>query len=173
MHRVTPHYFVVIFCIEYIHPLSPECATVFANLCNSITRQPIELESSSNPLRIQQVFWLSSKKKIFVLDLGFSWGKVESGGYLCVFFSCLYLALVANPLRHFLVQVVLETRPKSASLETFNGFLAFLEPKLWIKNKNSGKFGVDNIHFLNGHYSPADWARELSKPALNGESLVV
>ena len=37
-------------------PLSPACATFFANVCNAITRQPIELESCSNHLRIQQVF---------------------------------------------------------------------------------------------------------------------
>jgi len=37
-------------------PLSPACATFFAKLCNPITCQPLELESCSNPLRIQQVF---------------------------------------------------------------------------------------------------------------------
>jgi len=40
------------------YPLSPACATIFAKVCNAITRQPIELESCSNHLRIQQVFWL-------------------------------------------------------------------------------------------------------------------
>jgi len=35
---------------------SPACATFFAKVCNTITRQPIELESCSNPLRIQEVF---------------------------------------------------------------------------------------------------------------------
>jgi len=35
--------------------LSPACTTFLVKLCNPITRQAIELESSSNPLRIQQV----------------------------------------------------------------------------------------------------------------------
>jgi len=33
--------------------------------------------------------------------------------------------------------------------------------------------GVEYTPFLNGHHSPADRARELFKPALNGEKLVV
>ena len=139
MHRVTPRYFVVIFRIEYIQPLSPECATVFANLCNSITRQPIELESCSNPLRIQQVFWLSSKKKFFVLDLGFSGGKVESWGVYAFFFGCLYLALVANPLRHFLVQVGLETRPKSAFYRAFSWLSSIFGAKIMDKKTKIGE----------------------------------
>jgi len=36
-------------------PLSPAFATFLVELCNPITRQAIELESCSNPLRIQQV----------------------------------------------------------------------------------------------------------------------
>ena len=35
--------------------LSPACATFLVELCNPITRQAIELQSCSNPLRIQQV----------------------------------------------------------------------------------------------------------------------
>ena len=34
---------------------SSACATFLVELCNHITRQAIELESCSNPLRIQQV----------------------------------------------------------------------------------------------------------------------
>jgi len=33
--------------------------------------------------------------------------------------------------------------------------------------------GVENIPFLNNHYSPADRARELFKSVVNGERLVV
>jgi len=39
-----------------------------------------------------------------------------------------------QPNRPFLALVFLETRPKSASLEPLNGFLAYLEPKLWLEN---------------------------------------
>jgi len=38
-----------------LSPFSPAKTTCHAELCNPITRQAIELESSSNPLRIQQV----------------------------------------------------------------------------------------------------------------------
>jgi len=74
-----------------------------AELCNTITRQAIELESCSNPLRIQQVFWFKLKKMLLVLGLGFSMGNVIMGecfslpGLVC-------LALGANPTSHFLVQ---------------------------------------------------------------------
>jgi len=37
------------------YPFSPACDTFLAELCNPITRQAIEVESCSNPLRIQQV----------------------------------------------------------------------------------------------------------------------
>jgi len=36
-------------------PTSPAKTTFHTELCNPITRQAIELESCSNPLRIQQV----------------------------------------------------------------------------------------------------------------------
>jgi len=38
-----------------VNPFSPTCTTFLVELCNPITRQAIELESCSNPLRIQQV----------------------------------------------------------------------------------------------------------------------
>jgi len=37
------------------NPLSPAKTTFHAEFCNPVTRQAIELESCSNPLRIQQV----------------------------------------------------------------------------------------------------------------------
>ena len=135
MHRVTPRYFVVIFRIEYIHPLSPECATVFANLCNSITRQPIELESCSNPLRIQQVFWLSSKKKFFVLDLGFSGGKVESWGVYAFLLAASTWPWSPIHCAIFWFKLFWKLGQNPRSIEPFHGFLAFLEPKLWIKKQ--------------------------------------
>ena len=36
--------------------------------------QPLELESCSNPLRIQQVFQLTSKKNIFCFGFEVFWG---------------------------------------------------------------------------------------------------
>jgi len=63
-----------------------------------MTRQLIELESCSNPPRIQQVF--NCKLKNFVLGLGFS----EDEGMFCHFWR-VYLALGANPMSNFLAQV--------------------------------------------------------------------
>jgi len=44
-------------------------------------------------------------------------------------FGQVNLALGANPTSHFLVQVFLETRLSTESLEPLIGFLAYLEPK--------------------------------------------
>jgi len=48
--------------------------------------------------------------------------------------------------------------------------------KLWTKHQqlvNTNNWWLENIHFLKGHHSPADQARELFKSGLNGERLVV
>jgi len=83
---------VAVSCFSSRIPLSPACATFLAELCNPITRQAIELESCSNPLRIQQVLQSKSKKKIFVFG-----GNVTSRGV----FGYLYLALGPNSLGHY------------------------------------------------------------------------
>jgi len=46
-----------------------------------------------------------------------------------------FLALGAKPTSHFVGSSFLETRLSSKSLETLIGFLAYLEPKLWLKTK--------------------------------------
>ena len=46
---------VMIFICGMFNPLGPARDRFFAELCNPKTRQAIELESCSNPLRIQQV----------------------------------------------------------------------------------------------------------------------
>jgi len=45
----------------------------FTELCNPITHQAIELESHPNHPRIQQVFYLKSKKKVFRFRWGDFW----------------------------------------------------------------------------------------------------
>jgi len=57
-----------------MNPLRPAQGTVVAGTFLAMTRQPLELESCSNPLRIQQVFWLKSKKKRFSFSVGGSLG---------------------------------------------------------------------------------------------------
>jgi len=66
-------------------PFSPACATFLAELCNPITRQAIELQSCSNPLRMQQVLQSKSKKWFFVLGLSFSWGNVTRRSVFALF----------------------------------------------------------------------------------------
>jgi len=79
------------------HLFSPVKTTFHAELCNPITCQAIELESCSNPLRIQQVLQSKSKKNFFRFRWGFSGGNATSGGV----FSYLYLALGPNLLGHY------------------------------------------------------------------------
>ena len=50
-----------------------------------LNRQPLELESCSNPLRIQQALKSKSKKKSFVLGLSFFRGNVASRGVFALF----------------------------------------------------------------------------------------
>jgi len=66
---------------KYCHALKVQLTPLFfAKLCFAITRQPIELESCSKPLRIQKVFWLRLKNNFFCF--GFYGGDVTSGGVL-------------------------------------------------------------------------------------------
>jgi len=55
--RGTP--LLLVCCFE---PFKSRVCHFFAKLCSPITRQPPELESCSNPIRIQKVFMLRSKK---------------------------------------------------------------------------------------------------------------
>ena len=77
------------------------------------------------------------------------------------------------------LKIVAETRPKSASVEPLNDILAYFWPKLWTKYQKLVKTSASTNpvwggkHFLNGHNSPADRARELFKSVMNGERLVV
>ena len=83
------------------NPFSPAKTTFHAELCNPITCQAIELESYSNPLRIQQVLQTKLKKKFFFKFFRFrsflSGGNVTSGGV----FGYIYLALSPNLLGHY------------------------------------------------------------------------
>jgi len=82
-----------------VHPfnsLSPVCATFFAKPCNAATRQPIKLESCSNPLQIQQVFLVEIKKKNSFFVLG-SLGVLQVGVFLATFTQ----PLGTNPMSHF------------------------------------------------------------------------
>jgi len=67
------------------NPLTTARSNILACPFLAINRQPLELESCSNPPWIQQVFELTSKKTFFVLGLRFSGGNVTSTGILCYF----------------------------------------------------------------------------------------
>ena len=136
---------------------------------NLKTNPALELESCSNPLRIQQVLQSKSKKKFFVFG-----GERHKWG-------CFWLPGPGlQPIGPLLwLKTFSETRPKSASLEPLNDFLAYLQPKSWPKKTKLVKISAPTnpnlgwTPFLNGHHTPADRARELFKSALNGERLVV
>ena len=78
-------------------PISPAKTTFHAELCNTITRQAIELESCLNPLRIQHVLSSKSKNKFFHIRWGVFGGNATSGGV----FGYIYLALGPNLLGHY------------------------------------------------------------------------
>jgi len=59
----------------------------------------------------------------------FSWGGTPQ-------VEVFWLPLPNDPLGHYYGSNFSETRPKSASFESLNDFLAYLEPKLWQKKQN-------------------------------------
>jgi len=123
----------------HCNPLSPAPAKILAQVCNAVTRHPIELESYPNHPRIQQVFCLKSKKKRFSFSV---WGSLgDRCKWVCF---CFFLATVTWPwtTTHWaiiLAQDFLETRPKSAFLEPLNDFLAYRKRKLWLINQKLTK----------------------------------
>jgi len=160
-------------------PLTPTAATFLPKFCNAITRQPIELECCSNHLPIRQVFWLRLQKFLFVLGLGSMWGTSQVGMFLR-FFGQLFATLSANLMSHFLAQVFLKIRQSSEALEPLIDFLACLKPKWWPKKQKLVKQIIPQTltwvyytHIIYGHNSPAAWARVLSKPSIDGESLIL
>jgi len=105
------------------------------------------------------------------LGLGFSVGDITVGACFCVF-DQLYLALGANPTKHFWLKIFVETRRSSASSEPLNDLLAYLDPKLWLKTpfftkiKKCRKSVICPLTVnLAGHNSAAAYARELFKPS--------
>jgi len=88
-------------------PLRPEMAKIGAGTLLAITRQPLELESYSNPLRIQQVSWSKSKKTFFVFVEVFLEVTSQIGVFLR-YFGHLCLALGAVLKGHFWTQSLVE-----------------------------------------------------------------
>ena len=102
--------------------------------CNSITipyppaewaRQLIKPSTdSASPLVEIEIF--------FLLRSGDTYGAHHKG--FCLFGE-FYQALGSNPMsQYFWIKIVLESRLSPKSLEPVFGFLAYLEPKLWLKN---------------------------------------
>jgi len=71
-------------------------AAFLTKICNSITRQQIELESCSNPPQTRQVFQFRSKKTFFCFGFGvlFEW---RHNGACFRLFGQVYLAPGVNP----------------------------------------------------------------------------
>jgi len=82
-----------------LNPLGTGFTPFFAELCNPITRQAIELKSYLNHPRIQHVLYSKSKNTFFVFGGGISGGDVTKK-------ACfgnvghLWLALGSNPLTY-------------------------------------------------------------------------
>ena len=69
------------------------------------------------------------------------WVTSHVGVILC-FFDHLYPVLGGNPISHFFGEVFLGSRQNSTTLEHLIDFLAYLEPKLQVKNQNLAKMSV-------------------------------
>jgi len=125
--------------LSKLNLLSPAPAKILAQVCNAVTRHPIELESYPNHPRIQQVFCLKSKKKDFRFGFGVRCRDRCKWGYFCFFWtpSPGPGPQPIGPL--FWLKIFLETRPKSAFLEPLNDFLGYRERKLWLINQNLAK----------------------------------
>jgi len=86
---------------NFTYPLRPAAATLLTKVCSTVTRQPIELKSCSNHLRIRQVFSFRWKKQFFPFGFGVLWGWRHNGGIFSRLFGQVYLALGANPMGYF------------------------------------------------------------------------
>ena len=73
-----------IFSLYGTCPFSPVRAIFLAEFCNPVTRQAIELESCSNPLRIPQVLLSKWKKTFFRFGFERFWGERHKKGCFCV-----------------------------------------------------------------------------------------
>jgi len=109
------------------------------------------------------------KKTIFVFGLRFAGGTAASGGVFA-FFGPPLPGPGPQPIGLFFwLKIFLETRPKSASLEPLNDFLAYRERKLRLINQKLTNILLPQKplwgHFSPGNNSPSDWARELFNPS--------
>jgi len=86
---------VFILFTNYFNPLSPECATFLAELCNPVTHQAIELESCSNLFRFRKSRSQNKIKKISFWVWAFLGGNVTSRGVFGLFWPSL-----PGPRRH-------------------------------------------------------------------------
>ena len=129
-HSKSYTYIVLLFAVKY--------KFILAQVCNAVTRHPIELENYPNHPRIQQVFCLKSNKNDFRFRSGVRWGD-RCKWCFCCFWPPLPVPgpQPIGPL--FCLKISLETRPKSASLEPLNDFLAYRERKLWLINQKLTK----------------------------------
>jgi len=108
------------------NPLTTAKAHILAHTLLATTRQAIELESYPNHPRSQQVFGLKSKKKRFSFPVWVSLAGPLQMGVFWLFLSNFTWPWTPTHWAIILAQDCLETRPKSASLEPLNNFLAYL-----------------------------------------------
>jgi len=116
------------------YPLSPAPAKILAEVCNAITRQPIELDKLFKPSTDSASLPVEIEKIVFHFGFRVLWGDVTSGG---VFWPTLRGHGRQSNEPIFSLKFFFKTRLSSESLEPLIGFLAYLEPKLchkkWLK----------------------------------------
>jgi len=149
-------------------PFKPTGATFLVELCHTITRHPIQPESCPNPPQMRKSYSSDFEKlgKVWILRFcrwRYNWGRFtnfwpRSRGHW------------RQPNEPFLAQAFFWKLDYDPSLyEPLIGFLAFLVPKLWLKNhclgKKSSPTNVTLAILARGRNSPSDWARELFTPS--------
>jgi len=80
-------------------------------------------------------------KKILSFGFGVPLGDVRSRG-IFYFYGKFYPALSANPFCPFFAQVFFKTRLSTEFFEPLIGFLAYLEPNLWLTKQKLVKIST-------------------------------
>jgi len=117
---------------NWANPLTTTRATIVAQVFFVMTRQPLQLDRCSNPLRMRKVFLVLLKKNFFDWGEGFAWGGLAKLGCF-IFWPTLTGPGRQSHRPKFWRKLFLETTRSPASIEPLLDLLACLEPKLWPK----------------------------------------
>ena len=99
-------------CQVRVNPLTTTRSNILAHLFLAINCQPLELESCSNPLRIQQVFQLTSEKNVCCFGFQVFWVERHKQGCFCVILAIFAWPWVLSQWAIFWTQSLVENYVK-------------------------------------------------------------